>query len=75
MSRAWLAAIAAIETEQMSYAPSEIVATGVVDSASGDRHPGDGTLGTFNPLFPNGYYFTLAAPDTAPYSHTSAVHC
>ncbi|MBN3728204.1 alginate export family protein, partial [Burkholderia sp. Ac-20379] len=31
-----------------------------VDGASGDRHPGDGHLGTFNPLFPNGYYFTLA---------------
>jgi hypothetical protein len=31
-----------------------------VDAASGDRHPSDGTLGTFNPLFPNGYYFTLA---------------
>lgn len=31
-----------------------------VDAASGDRHPGDSTLGTFNPLFPNGYYFTLA---------------
>ena len=31
-----------------------------VDLASGDRHPSDGTLGTFNPLFPNGYYFTLA---------------
>lgn len=31
-----------------------------MDAASGDRHPGDGTLGTFNPLFPNGYYFTLA---------------
>ncbi len=30
------------------------------DAASGDRHPGSGTLGTFNPLFPNGYYFTLA---------------
>ncbi|TDV33782.1 alginate export protein [Paraburkholderia caballeronis] len=29
------------------------------DAASGDRHAGDGTLGTFNPLFPNGYYFTL----------------
>ncbi|WP_239949735.1 alginate export family protein [Dyella terrae] len=32
-----------------------------MDAASGDRHPGDGTVGTFNPLFPNGYYFTLAA--------------
>ncbi|QNK03922.1 alginate export family protein [Dyella telluris] len=31
-----------------------------VDGASGDRHPGDDKLGTFNPLFPNGYYFTLA---------------
>lgn len=31
-----------------------------IDAASGDRHPGDGTLGTFNPLFPNGYYLTLA---------------
>ncbi len=31
-----------------------------IDAASGDRHPGDGTLETFNPLFPNGYYFTLA---------------
>ncbi|MEJ0045643.1 MAG: alginate export family protein [Rhodospirillales bacterium] len=30
-----------------------------IDAASGDRHPGGGTLGTFNPLFPNGYYFTL----------------
>jgi hypothetical protein len=30
------------------------------DAASGDRHPDDGTLETFNPLFPNGYYFTLA---------------
>jgi hypothetical protein len=31
-----------------------------IDAASGDRHPGDGRVGTFNPLFPNGYYFTLA---------------
>jgi len=30
------------------------------DAASGDRRPGDGRIGTFNPLFPNGYYFTLA---------------
>ncbi len=31
-----------------------------VDAASGDSHsPGD-SFGTFNPLFPNGYYFTLA---------------
>jgi len=30
------------------------------DMASGDRHGGDGRLGTFNPLFANGYYFALA---------------
>jgi hypothetical protein len=30
------------------------------DMASGDRHAGDGSLGTFNPLFANGYYFALA---------------
>lgn len=29
------------------------------DVASGDRDAGDGTLGTFNPLFPNGFYFSL----------------
>src|SRR5258706_936304 len=31
-----------------------------IDAASGDHKAGDNTLGTFNPLFPNGYYFTLA---------------
>jgi hypothetical protein len=31
-----------------------------IDAASGDQHPRDDTLGTFNPLFPNGYYFTLS---------------
>ena len=30
------------------------------DMATGDRHAGDGTVGTFNPLFSNGYYFSLA---------------
>lgn len=30
-----------------------------VDAASGDRRAGDGKLGTFNPLFPNGFYFSL----------------
>ena len=30
------------------------------DMASGDRHASDGRLGTFNPLFANGYYFSLA---------------
>lgn len=31
-----------------------------VDAASGDTNPNDHSLGTFNPLFPNGYYVTLA---------------
>jgi hypothetical protein len=30
------------------------------DAASGDSNHHDGTLGTFNPLFPNGYYITLS---------------
>jgi hypothetical protein len=30
------------------------------DAASGDRDPQDGKLGTFNPLFPNGYYVSLS---------------
>jgi hypothetical protein len=32
-----------------------------VDAASGDSHPNDHQLGTFNPLFPNGYYLTEAS--------------
>jgi hypothetical protein len=31
-----------------------------LDAASGDSNPHDHQLGTFNPLFPNGYYVTLA---------------
>jgi hypothetical protein len=31
-----------------------------IDAASGDQHPGHNVLGTFNPLFPNGYCFSLA---------------
>lgn len=31
-----------------------------VDAASGDSDPNDHRLGTFNPLFPNGYYVNLA---------------
>ena len=30
------------------------------DAASGDSNPHDNVLQTFNPLFPNGYYFSLA---------------
>jgi hypothetical protein len=35
-----------------------------VDLASGDQRRGDGVIGTFNPLFPNAYYFTLASTPT-----------
>lgn len=31
-----------------------------LDAASGDRDPHDGRVGTFNPMFPNGYYVTLS---------------
>lgn len=31
-----------------------------VDAASGDGQAGDGEVSTFNPLFPNGFYFTKA---------------
>lgn len=31
-----------------------------VDAASGDRDPHDDRVGTFNPMFPNGYYVTLS---------------
>jgi hypothetical protein len=31
------------------------------DAASGDSHPGDNKIESFNPLFPNGYYFTLGS--------------
>ena len=31
-----------------------------LDAASGNRHMNGNTLGTFNPLFPNGYYVTLS---------------
>jgi len=31
-----------------------------IDAASGDGDPAGHTFGTFNPLFPNGYYVTLA---------------
>jgi Alginate export len=35
-----------------------------IDVASGDQRTGDSTIGTFNPLFPNAYYFTLAGAPT-----------
>jgi hypothetical protein len=53
--RAWAAG------SRGSYDVTSRTALGVqLDAASGDRHRGDGVLGTFNPLYPNGNYFTLA---------------
>lgn len=34
------------------------------DGGSGDDNPGDGRLGTFNPMFPKGAYFNEAALDS-----------
>ena len=34
------------------------------DAASGDESPTDHQLNTFNPLFPSGYYFTIAGDTT-----------
>lgn len=35
-----------------------------IDGASGDTKAGDRTVGTFNPLFPNEYYFNLGSYNT-----------
>jgi alginate export protein len=56
--RAWaIGTITGYTFSDLSWAPRLALQ---FDAASGDRHPGDGSLETFNPLFPNGYYFTLA---------------
>jgi len=36
-----------------------------VDFATGDHDPRDNRLGTFNPLFPNGYYLAHQTCDSA----------
>ena len=55
--RAWAVGSIAGYTLELPWTPRVGVQ---IDAASGDRHPGDGRVETFNPLFPNGYYFTLA---------------
>lgn len=56
--RAW--ALGSIAGYTYAASPWKLRAGLQFDAASGDRHPGDGRIETFNPLFPNGYYFTLA---------------
>lgn len=56
-ARAWAVGARAGYTFQAAWQPRLGLQ---FDAASGDERRGDGVLGTFNPLFPNGYYFTLA---------------
>jgi Alginate export len=56
---AWaLGAIAGYTFEQAPWTPRVGVQC---DAASGDRDLHDDRVGTFNPMFPNGYYETLSA--------------
>ena len=57
--RAWtLASDTGVTLEDLPFAPRFGL---LLDIASGDDTPGDGDLGTFNPLFPRGNYFSEAA--------------
>lgn len=56
--QAWaLSAITAYHLKDQPYSPKLAVQ---IDAASGDKNPHDGKLNTFNQLFANGSYFTLA---------------
>nr|NLR86395.1 alginate export family protein [Rhizobium sp. P28RR-XV] len=56
--RAWAAGARTGYTfEDIGWAPRIGIQA---DIASGDSHAGDNTVGTFNPLFPNGNYFSLS---------------
>ncbi|SMF03713.1 Alginate export [Tistlia consotensis] len=57
--RAWtLASETGYRWPEAPLAPRAFLSANV---ASGDEDPNDGTLGTFNPLFPRGNYFSEAA--------------
>ncbi|GAA0707239.1 alginate export family protein [Dokdonella soli] len=55
---AW--AIGALGGYTFTAAPWEPRLGVQLDAASGDRDPHDSRVGTFNPMFPNGYYVTLS---------------
>jgi hypothetical protein len=58
IARAWaVGAKAGYTFEQVGWSPRLGLQ---LDAASGDHRPGDGRVETFNPLFPNGSYITLA---------------
>lgn len=56
--RAW--AIGLLAGYTFATAPWKPRLGAQVDAASGDRDLRDGRIGTFNPMFPNGYYLTLS---------------
>lgn len=63
--RAWTAASETGYRLRLRGSPRVAMRAGVT---SGDRDRTDGTLGTFNPLFPKGAYFGLIAP-SGPLNH------
>jgi hypothetical protein len=66
--RAW--AVGSVGGYTFEHAPWSPRVGLQLDLASGDRRRADGTMGTFNPLFPNAYYFTLmSTPTYANLSH------
>lgn len=56
--RAWAVGLTSGYTWAEAWSPK---ASLEFDAGSGDRRPGDGRLGTFNPMFPKGAYFDESA--------------
>lgn len=66
--RAW--AVGSITGYTVGGAPWQPRFSLQADAASGNRNPAGHTINTFNPLFPNGYYFTLAGYE----GYTNIIH-